>query len=113
MDKARAELAKEGINIGSELEAAGRSAAAQGIARASQDDITKFNGQMTLVVERLNYLVTLKQSDTTDSSARLSLLRAMQSDVAVIAKHALFLRELDGLKSTLRVLQNEGIKIKS
>lgn len=113
MDKARAELAKEGINIGSELEAAGRSAAAQGIARASQDDITKFNGQMTLVVERLNYLVTLKQSDTTDSSARLSLLRAMQSDVAVIAKHALFLRELDGLKSTLRTLQNEGIKIKS
>ena len=113
MDKARAELAKEGIHIGSELEAAGRSAAAQGIARASQDDITKFNGQMTLVVERLNYLVTLKQSDTADSTARLSLLRAMQADVAVIAKHALFLRELDGLKSTLRVLQNEGIKIKS
>lgn len=113
MDKARAELAKEGIQIGSELEAAGRSAAAQGIARASQDDITKFNGQMTLMVERVQTLVALKQAEAAAGDARQTLLRAMAADVSLIAKQSLFLSELDGLKSALRIIHNEGIKMRN
>lgn len=113
MDKARAELAKEGIHIGSELEAAGRSAAAQGIARASQDDITKLNGQMTLMVERVQTLVALKQAEAAAGDARQTLLRAMAADVSLIAKQSLFLSELDGLKSALRIIHNEGIKMRN
>lgn len=111
MDEARKALKGEGIDAfgGTDMR---RTAEARGIARASQDDITKFNGQMTLVVERVSHLVALKEEENSLALDRTTLTRALYSEVQVIAKNSAFLQELARIKSDISRLTNEGIKLR-
>ena len=110
MDEARKALKGEGIDAfgGTDMR---RTAEARGIARASQDDITKFNGQMTLVVERVSHLVALKEENSL-ALDRTTLTRALYSEVQVIAKNSAFLQELARIKSDISRLTDEGIKLR-
>lgn len=111
MDEARKALKGEGIDAfgGTDMR---RTAEARGIARASQDDITKFNGQMTLVVERVSHLVALKEEENSLALDRTTLTRALYSEVQVIAKNSAFLQELARIKSDISRLTDEGIKLR-
>lgn len=111
MDEARKALKGEGIDafVGTDMR---RTAEARGIARASQDDITKFNGQMTLVVERVSHLVALKEEENSLALDRTTLTRALYSEVQVIAKNSAFLQELARIKSDISRLTDEGIKLR-
>lgn len=111
MDEARKALKGEGIDAfgGTDMR---RTAEARGIARASQDDITKFNGQMTLVVERVSHLVALKEEENSLALDRTTLTRALYSEVQVIAKNSAFLQELTRIKSDISRLTDEGIKLR-
>lgn len=111
MDEARKALKGEGIDAfgGTDIR---RTAEARGIARASQDDITKFNGQMTLVVERVSHLVALKEEENSLALDRTTLTRALYSEVQVIAKNSAFLQELARIKSDISRLTDEGIKLR-
>lgn len=111
MDEARKALKGEGIDAfgGTDMR---RTAEARGIARASQDDITKFNGQMTLVVERVSHLVALKEEENKLALDRTTLTRALYSEVQVIAKNSAFLQELARIKSDISRLTDEGIKLR-
>ena len=111
MDEARKALKGEGIDAfgGTDMR---RTAEARGIARASQDDITKFNGQMTLVVERVSHLVALKEEENSLALDRTTLTRALYGEVQVIAKNSAFLQELARIKSDISRLTDEGIKLR-
>lgn len=111
MDEARKALKGEGIDAfgGTDMR---RTAEARGIARASQDDITKFNGQMTLVVERVSHLVALKEEENSLALDRTTLTRALYGEVQVIARNSAFLQELARIKSDISRLTDEGIKLR-
>ena len=111
MDEARKALKGEGIDAfgGTDIR---RTAEARGIARASQDDITKFNGQMTLVVERVSHLVALKEEENSLALDRTTLTRALYGEVQVIARNSAFLQELARIKSDISRLTDEGIKLR-
>ena len=111
MDEARKALKGEGIDAfgGTDMR---RTAEARGIARASQDDITKFNGQMTLVVERVSHLVALKEEENSHALDRTTLTRALYGEVQVIARNSAFLQELARIKSDISRLTDEGIKLR-
>ncbi|MBR8784279.1 hypothetical protein IX308_000448 [Porphyromonas levii] len=111
MDLARQELAKQGIKA-FEATDTRRQAAARGIARASQDDITKFNGQMTLVVEKVGTIVSIMEVERTMSVERLNVMRAIFSEVQTIARNTAFLSALADIKSDIRIIRTEGTKLK-
>lgn len=111
MDEARRALKGEGIDAFGATDMR-RTAEARGIARASEDDITKFNGQMTLVVERVSHLVALKEEENSLALDRTTLTRALLSEVQVIARNSAFLQELARIKSDISRLTDEGIKLR-
>lgn len=111
MDAAKEELAKQGIKA-FEMPDPRRQAEARGIARASQDDITKFNGQMTLVVERINVMMMIMEAEQRYSIERLNLMRAIYNEVSVIARNSQFLRELATIKQEISRLNRDGVKMK-
>lgn len=111
MDEVRKALKGEGIDAFGVTDMR-RTAEARGIARASQDDITKFNGQMTLVVERVSHLVALKEEENSLALDRTTLTRALYGEVQVIARNSAFLQELARIKSDISRLTDEGIKLR-
>lgn len=110
MKKAQEELKKQGFE--NPFDAVGRKAVAKGIARADQDSIDDLNGRMTVVVDRLNLLVSYRKGvEAFERETRL-FQSSLMRQVDRIAENTDFLRELSSIKSDIFRLRQEGVRIK-
>ncbi len=110
MKKAQEELKKQGFE--NPFDAVGRKAVAKGIARADQDSIDDLNGRMTVVVDRLNLLISYRKGvEAFERETRL-FQSSLMRQVDRIAENTDFLRELSSIKSDIFRLRQEGVRIK-
>ena len=100
------------VLAGELLDAVGRKAVAKGIARADQDSIDDLNGRMTVVVDRLNLLISYRKGvEAFERETRL-FQSSLMRQVDRIAENTDFLRELSSIKSDIFRLRQEGVRIK-
>lgn len=106
------ELMKEQYGSDPFGEDGGRSAAAKGIAQASQDSIDELNGRITFLVMKVADIVSVNSENNNYAREQLLVNRAMLGELEVIAENSYFLRNLTNIREGVDRLVREGTFIK-